>query len=165
MADLALERQLRVVHQRRNTDPAFGGEGLEQPRRRGRHLRPVRPVPDVGVGATDVVQAVVVMLVEIGQQLRAEFRKGLQQRPFGTVIGHEQDEGVVQLPLLAQVIDNPPDVPVHALDHRRINLHGPRGDLPLLVVQGVPLCSQLDQRMRLDIGLDQPQFLEFFQTL
>ena len=104
------------------------------------------------------------MLVEVGHQLRAELGERFQQRAFGTVVGHEQDEGVVELALLAQVIDDPADVPVHALDHRRVDLHGSCGNLLLFIAQRVPLRAELNQRVRFDVCLDQTQCLEFFQA-
>ncbi|MNZ70524.1 hypothetical protein D3C78_888670 [compost metagenome] len=156
VADLPLALEPRIADQRRHADAALGGEGLVQPRRRGGRLGPAWSVPDVGIGAADVLQAIVVVLVEEALQLRAELGEGFEQRAFGAVVGHEQHEGVVQQPLLAQVVEYPADVPVHALDHRRVDLHGPRRDAPLLLVELFPLLVEGEHRMRLHLGVGQP---------
>ncbi|MNP10747.1 hypothetical protein D3C76_1029070 [compost metagenome] len=104
------------------------------------------------------------MLVEVGQQLRAELGEGLEQRTFGAVVGHEQHEGIVQLALAAQVVQHPADVPVHAFDHGGINLHGPRRDCPLLGAKALPFLAQLHQWMGLGRGIDQAKLAQFFQA-
>lgn len=73
---------------------------------------------------------------------------------------YEQDEGVVQLALPAQVVHDPADVPVHALDHRRVDLHRPRRLSPFLVLQGLPLAGQGEHRMGFDVRFHQAQLLE-----
>ena len=72
--------------------------------RRGRGTRPPRAVPDAGVRVADVVERVVVVPGDdLGNARAFEDGHRLEDVAFGAVVGHEDDEGVVQLVGLAQI--------------------------------------------------------------
>ena len=72
--------------------------------------------------------------------------------PFGTVVGHEEDERVVVLTDLLQVLEHAPHVGVEIGDHRRIDLHHVRLDLALCIAQIFPAASIVSPGVGDDVG-------------
>ena len=87
-----------------------------QSRRRRSSLGPAGAVPNKGVGRSDVVHGVVVVLADMLHQRALDERVCLIGSALGSVVAHEHDEGIVQLPDLLQVIDHSANIGVNALE-------------------------------------------------
>ena len=96
-------------------------------------------------------------------EVRSEERHGFKQLARGTVVRHEEDEGIVEVARLREVIDDAADVPVHALDHAGIDLHRARRQAGLLLCQFFPK-PPADHRVRCRIGGCQPELFEVLQS-
>ncbi|MNP20874.1 hypothetical protein D3C76_1134680 [compost metagenome] len=163
--DLAALDRLRVADDRRNLDTTLGDEALEVGERRRAHLRPLRPEGDVGALAAHVFRAVVEGLVDpvldpVAVLGGAQGFGGGRLRP---VVGHEQDEGVVEFAGLAQMLDHTTDVVVQVVDHGRVDLHRPGLLHALRLGQLLPAGQLVLQRIvglgarRQDAEFDHPR--------
>ncbi|OPZ07301.1 MAG: hypothetical protein BWZ10_02852 [candidate division BRC1 bacterium ADurb.BinA364] len=75
----------------------------------------------------------------------------------GAVVRGEPDQRVVQLAMLAQFRDQPPNAAVHPIDHRGINLHPPNFQAFLAVRQRIPVrLGVFGRRQRSGRLLEQP---------
>ena len=107
----------------RHADAAFGREGFVQSARGGGCLGPARSVPDEAVAAAEVLERVVVVGLQVLHHLALDDWVGFVRGSFGSVVGHEADEGVVELARLLEVVDDFADVVVDALDHCGEDFH------------------------------------------
>ena len=93
--DRVARHRLRVMHDRRHADPAFGGESFEHAKWCGTRARPVGAIPELRVRLAHVVEAIVAALrYSFAQRIPTDF----EVCALGTVVRHEEDEGVVELP-------------------------------------------------------------------
>ena len=63
------------------------------------------------------------MLFDLRGDLGTVKRHGFDDRSLCAVVGHEDDDGVVEFPGLGQVVEHPADVPVHPVHHAGVDLH------------------------------------------
>ena len=143
---LPLTRQLD--DQRRGRTAFRTRETLHQPERRGADFGPARAVGSHGTGVSEPVQPV----IDCGAGHRRRKRRGT----FGTVVGHEDDQGAVVLADSLQVVHQPTDVPIQVADHRGVDLHQPClacafrvGQLGPAPGARTPLARPGDARVRL----------------
>ena len=68
------------------------------------------------------------------------------------VVGHDHDQGVLQLVGLLQVVEQPADVVVGVGEESGVHLGHPGEQAPLVVVQRVPRAGVVQRRERLAVG-------------
>ena len=80
-----------------DTHAAFGCVGFVEAGWRGCCLGPAGTVPDEGIFVADILEGIVVVLADVSHQLAGDHGICFVGGPFGSIVRHEHDEGVVQL--------------------------------------------------------------------
>ena len=148
-----------------NPDASFRCVRLVEPTWRGGRLRPSRTIPDEGIVVAEILQAVVVILLEMLHRAAMEHRGRFVGTTLRAIVGHEHDEGVVVFSYLFQMLDYLPHVVIDALHHPRVHLHGARrlGSLLRRHLAPVRNFARLDG-VGLDVFRHQPHRLQPCQT-
>ena len=126
----------------RYSPPARTGVGLERRKRRVRHLAPPGRIQRRAARAAEVVRVRPLALDRRRRQ--AHVAAVVVEHPGGTagigaaVVRREDDDGVVELADRLEKRDQPSDVPVHAIEHRRIRFHVAGEQRPIGRVGGIP---------------------------
>ena len=106
-----------------HADAAFGREGFVETTWCCGGLGPAWTVPNEAVAAPEILEGIVVVGLQVLHHLALDDGVGFVGGPFGAVVGHEADEGVVQLAGRFEVVDDFADVVVDALDHGCEDFH------------------------------------------
>src|SRR5690606_35993014 len=81
----------------------------------------------------------------------AEGSNEVATQALRAVVGHEEDQRVVELADRFEIRDEAPDLVVEIADHGRVNFHLARLDAPFLVAQLFPPRLTFDRRYAREI--------------
>ncbi len=127
-----------VVDHSWHPNATFGREPFPHFVRSRASLSPVAALGDERSFSAVVFKTVIAVLAN---EIRKWHLRCRHVAAVRTVVGHENDVGVIQLSRFTQVIDHSADMKVHALDHRGINRHLPGSFLLLICRQLVPVLA------------------------
>ena len=157
MADLAARGDVAGPGDQQRVGHAALVAGEPLPVREGRVERP-RPaggVVGIGVGPAELVDAGQVGLDGVGdvvEELVLVERAVGAALAAGPVVGGDDDDGVLQLPGLLQVVEQPPDLVVGVGDEPGVVLGHAGEQAPLVLAQGVPGPHEVQLGPRLPVG-------------
>ena len=163
VADLAARRQrVRPGDHQRIANAAAMGVLLVAAQRRVRRHRPAMREVGVGVGAADVVDAPHLLRNRLGLEIVRAHRVDEAQRPAflaGAVVGEHQHQRVVENAGGLEERDQPRQMPVGMIEHRRECRLQPREHAPLVGAVLAPRLHAVVARRQPRVGRHQPHLL------